>query len=518
MKILIADDEYYTVQLVNSRLDWSLLGIDQVLMSYNGAEAIDIFDAEKPEIVLCDIDMPRYNGMDVLDHVMERAPDTKFIFLTCYQKFDYVKKAINKGAFDYISKPFSEPEIYACLMKAVGEVNDRERMEESKNQLRELFVRNLVKRKISPNRHDIDTALQKSINIGYSVDKKYRLVLCYISHKGSAPKDESVYRFVFYNMQSEIFSGNAEDTDGMDILTDGYYGVLRIYEEEDDLVKIMAEAQTLSGVIEEHLDTAFSCCISEPVYMWEIADTVDELKEYIVNQFLNSIKVGLLRDKVESSKKQTCIIDPEKIAEGLDSKNVELIVEYMRELLDEIQQRAMLTGGIIREMHADFMQIVLEYCSKKHITAHEILHSDELGEFQKKMDQMPFYLIRYVQLLCGNIIEIMENQDNESVILARIAGYVEEHFREQIGRDEIAEQLHYSKNYLSRIFSTRMGISVREYINGYRIEEAKRLLLTTDVPVGDIAMDVGFDSMTYFSTVFKKVTGVTPSQYRSEKK
>ncbi|WP_026495492.1 response regulator transcription factor [Butyrivibrio sp. WCD3002] len=518
MKILISDDEYYIVQLVNSKLDWSLLGVDKVLMSYNGADAIDIFDAEKPELVLCDIDMPRYNGMDVLDHVMEKAPDTKFIFLTCFQKFDYVKKAINKGAFDYILKPFSEPEIYACLMKAVNEIRDKEKIEESKKQLQELFLRNLVIRNIGPSRSEIENALERSINIGYSPDKRYRMVLSYISQKGSVPKDQSVYQFVFYNMQSEIFSGNAEKIDGMDLLSDGYYGVLRVCDEDTELVDIMAEAQTLSGIVEEHLDTEFSCCISEPVYMWEMADTLDELKSHITRQFLNSIKVGLLRDSVDDNKNQTCIIDREKIEKYLDERNADLVVEYIRELLDELQQRTMLTGSIIREMHADFMQIVLEYCSKKHITAHEVLRSEELLAFQKKMDQMPFYLIRYVQLLCTNIIEIMENQDNESVIVARISQYVEEHFREQIGRDEIAEQLHYSKNYLSRIFSSRLGISVREYINGYRIEEAKRILLTTDVPVGDIALDVGFDSMTYFSTIFKKVTGETPSQYRSKKR
>ena len=518
MKILIADDEYYTVQLVNSRLDWKLLGIDKVLMCYDGAEAIDIFDAEKPEIVLCDIDMPKFNGIDVLEHVMSDAQNTKFIFLTCFQKFDYVKKAINLGAFDYLSKPFSEPEIYACLMKAVNEIRDIEKIEQSKKQLGDLFLRNLVKRNINPDRFDVEKHLSQSIDIGYSIEKKYRLVLACIAQKGSVPKNQSIYHFVFYNMQSEIFSGSAEQFDGMDILYEGNYGVLRAYSTDKDLVEIMSEAQTLAEMIEEHLDTPYTCCISEPVYLWEVADVSDGLKKQAGTQFLNAIKVGMLNDRNEVHNNSACEMDSDAIERWLNEKDADSIVEYMRKLLDELQQRTLLTKNIIGEMYADFMQIILEYCSKNHITAHEILHSEELLTLQEKMNQLPFYFVRYVQVLCGIIVEMLSNQDNETQIIARISQYVEKHFREQIGRDEIAEQLHYSKNYLSRIFNSQIGISVRDYINTYRVEEAKRMLLNSDMAVGDIAMDVGFDSMTYFSTVFKKNTGMTPSQFRNEKR
>ena len=99
--------------------------------------------------------------------------------------------------------------------------------------------------------------------------------------------------------------------------------------------------------------------------------------------------------------------------------------------------------------------------------------------------------------------------------MKKIDKYVREHYREPIGRDEIAAYLHYSNNYLSKLFSRHIGISVRDYINAFRVDAAKKMLRETACPIGDIALDVGFDSMAYFSTVFRKSTGITPAQYRT---
>ena len=101
---------------------------------------------------------------------------------------------------------------------------------------------------------------------------------------------------------------------------------------------------------------------------------------------------------------------------------------------------------------------------------------------------------------------------------ARAKNYIQEHYREKIGRGEIAASVFLAPTYLSKIFRESSGMTIREYINFCRVEEAKRLIVSTGYSMSDIAMEVGFDNIPYFFTVFKKRTGMTPDAWRQKVK
>ena len=92
---------------------------------------------------------------------------------------------------------------------------------------------------------------------------------------------------------------------------------------------------------------------------------------------------------------------------------------------------------------------------------------------------------------------------------------IERDYGKKIGIMEIAEQMEVSSNYLSTIFRRETQYSVNEYLNAVRLKHAKRLLRETNLKVYEIAEQVGFSDTYYFSSVFKKLVGVTPSEYRN---
>jgi len=100
-------------------------------------------------------------------------------------------------------------------------------------------------------------------------------------------------------------------------------------------------------------------------------------------------------------------------------------------------------------------------------------------------------------------------------VIARAKKYIDENFREDISRSDIAAMTYVTPNYLSKLFKNNMNMNLREYINKLRIEEAKRLLLSTALPVSEIASQVGYYNISYFSTVFHKLVGVSPYDWRS---
>ena len=100
-------------------------------------------------------------------------------------------------------------------------------------------------------------------------------------------------------------------------------------------------------------------------------------------------------------------------------------------------------------------------------------------------------------------------------IIARVEAYIQAHFRENINREDVAAIAYITPNYLSKQFRNKKGMNLREYINQIRIEEAKRLLLTTNLSVSEVAGLSGYENISYFSTVFRKHTGMSPIDWRN---
>ena len=105
-------------------------------------------------------------------------------------------------------------------------------------------------------------------------------------------------------------------------------------------------------------------------------------------------------------------------------------------------------------------------------------------------------------------------EEQESSIVDRAKEYIESHVTQELSRNEIAEYLYINSDYLSRIFRKKTGVSLKDYIVEMKIEHAKYLMENSPLPVSIVASKVGFANFSYFSQVFKKVTGTTPMEYR----
>ena len=108
-----------------------------------------------------------------------------------------------------------------------------------------------------------------------------------------------------------------------------------------------------------------------------------------------------------------------------------------------------------------------------------------------------------------------ENQTNSISVVNRVIKYINLNFTKEIKNNELAEIAGYHEYHLNRLFTKYTGISMHKYILNLRISEGKRLLLNSDLPISDIASQIGFNSNTHFSTYFKKEIGITPFEYRS---
>jgi len=119
VKLLIADDESLIREGIQKLIDFESLGIDEVYEASNGKRAIEIFEDLMPEIVLLDINMPIFNGLEVAKRIKQKAPDTKIAIITGYDYFDYAVTALKIGVEDYILKPISRQDVQDVLNKLI---------------------------------------------------------------------------------------------------------------------------------------------------------------------------------------------------------------------------------------------------------------------------------------------------------------------------------------------------------------------------------------------------------------
>ena len=109
----------------------------------------------------------------------------------------------------------------------------------------------------------------------------------------------------------------------------------------------------------------------------------------------------------------------------------------------------------------------------------------------------------------------MEQADEEGEhTIVGIVRYMQEHLNEEISLNILAEEFHLSAQYISQLFKNEIGVNFLSYLTNIRIEQAKKLLLSTDYAVAEVSERTGYSDYRVFTKAFKKSEGVTPSQYR----
>ena len=185
----------------------------------------------------------------------------------------------------------------------------------------------------------------------------------------------------------------------------------------------------------------------------------------------------------------------------------------LKDLLNEKMKSNALTDAALNRIEKEVWQVVYTYLGKKQIAVAGLLEDENLNSLEKRATQSVLDMIRWVGYLLDATFEHEKNVKKSFTLSDKINNYIYEHYREPIGRNEIAEVMFLAPEYLSKVYKKETGVTLNEAIATYRVEQAK-ILLDRGERVSNVAEKVGFDNFTYFSTTFKKVVGVSPTQYK----
>lgn len=534
ISVLVVDDEAIIREGIIKSIAWDQYNIKIAGEASNGREALKIALNVKPDIVIADVRMPVMDGLELSKQLKEIMPSVKLIILTGYGEFEYAKKAIEVKVSDFILKPIGAEELVEIVLRLKQEILLEKKLAEDIASHEMLLQENIP---IIQGR-----LINKLISASYTISEKEEILNSaqlldmdlsgprfqvfiiaiddYFFRVGSQPpgKKEIIFDAIL-NIARETLS---EYTKGFICRNEMglFVGLFSTKSYHFNVVKMCKKIQRL---ISEHLKLSISIGIgNECKDLFCVCESYKEALDALRNRIYRGKNVVIhINDIAKDSRSDTiiglqnCIEEEKELLVYIKLIDVEKINDLLNRLFDRL------------------ISIQADYNSIKNITLNFILVAfkgvDEMGinieecmeiQFDPFKEIERYETIEDLKAWVKNVIEklmdIIDSEKNEKYksIVKFGLDYIIKHFDEPLTLTVIANAVHVTPNYFSRIFREETGERFLEWLNKYRIEKAKELLSDISMKTYEVAEKVGFNDYKHFSYNFKKYAGCNPSEYK----
>ena len=522
MNVLIVDDEPYSVQGINRSLPWKKLGVDETFEAYSLQQAQAVFQSHPVDLMICDIEMPKGSGIQLVDWAQKSGYHPICIFLTCYSKFEYASQAIRLQVFDYILKPVEYSVLEEVVQRALAELKRRRDLETHKlqsgywveDQGRRVsdFWRSLVTGSLQPQKKNLQAALKREHLDSEMLERRYYLAFLQIhpSEKASG-WDQSQLQYAVANITHELLPGTVLvrlEAKKLLAVTDSV------------LVKDPPEYQALCSKLASALDAVLPAKFSiyyssQACTMWE-AETVYRM---LVQDSKNNLsaKTMTFQHGGRTVGAKPVSIQAGTWSEALLSHNSSQVLADIKKALYP-QGKA---GAVDRAVPVYLFHALLD-------ATYQSLHQDPASVYQQltqgneelfdsALDSVSdFYA--WASRVLDQVQELVPEPASSSQAMVVVQKYIREHLDEDLNRKTLSKVAHLNPDYLSTLFRKHTGETLSHYILKERIQQAKKDLVGTNLPIHEIALRTGFPNISYFSKQFKDLEGMTPLQFRKEKR
>jgi two-component system, response regulator YesN len=520
-KVLIADDEPLILEGLADLINWEEHGLQIAGLVSNGLDAKNIVDSSDINILITDIRMPRMDGIELIKYIAQTEKNIKFIILSGYNDFEYVKEAAKIGIENYLLKPVDEKELISTLINTVdkieNEIYKKKELQQGYNILRDNILFRLVSGDIS------GQELKEKVNF-LNINLKQVQYICSIikiSSKdltGPSSRDRSVLRFDMQNICSRIIEDRGLGIPFLDmggdivILFSGNHLEERITEIRQTLWECIEKINTLLkidifitvGNLEK--DYHFVC------KSYRQAKTIQD--NYLI---LGYNHVLFYEEAIESS--QPTFIDMKDdlvlLNDALKSRNISTVYTVIEDIFSQLNHAGKPNPAALHSIATTILfQIfntirLLNYNTNMVFDDLKDLFSN-VNKFESLEDMVNW--LKEITLTC---MDILDTEDKKrSPLIRKVISYLNSNYSMDINLKTVASDFDLNAFYLGHLFKKEIGEPFTNYLNKLRIKRAIELIKDGRLKNNELAKKVGYINTNYFFTVFKKITGMSPTEYK----
>ncbi len=519
MKVLLLDDDRFVLASLTQNIDWEKLGFDHVYTARNIAEAGEILSNSQVDLLLSDIDMPNGSGLDLLTWIRENQNDMPVIFLTNYADFEYAQKAVSLKSFHYFLKPIEFDKLIPIIQEATRQLS---RQSEQMQKNCESFWHSFLNDEILQNGEDPGEYLSRAhlpykdtdffVPVAfdlfpYSLTAENELANTFTDHSDQVSYMKSTFRTVFLEelAPTDVFLE-------YHAVSARYLAVFRLEGEKIPSVLSMNCERFIQTVLRER-NCVMNAFVGVPSTIGSFREHLGELCSMMTDCLDYDGRVQLLSEyRPVFAPYQPC--DSTTLELYLSDGQYSAFLDYCSRYLKQLSRQKSLYAESLDSFQIDVEQTIYAFLLKKGILANKLFHDETCHFLSRNARKSLSNMILYIQYLIGLTKKYLEQQSDKSIAQS-IQAYVDAHYAEDISWNMLTDIFFLDPDYASRLFKNELGISFKNYLIQKRIDVAKNLLVSTDLPINTIADHVGYGNYSYFTRIFKKVTGMTPVEYRN---
>lgn len=526
-KMLIADDEALARYAFKTLISKNFTDIRIVGEAESGNQAVEMVRALRPDLIAMDIKMPGINGIEASAQIMSEFPETSILILTAYDNFNYIQRALDIGVKGYLLKPFKKEEVIGKINKIMAEMNNgkdagsfREQVENKIRVVKPFIEKELISAIIGGNA-DVEEIRSYTHFLQEKIEAGYFMLL---SH-GQGPVEsinDSVRNRIFRDKVSEVAEKH------LPILKKCIFGnprgnVIVAFFPCDNLkseAAVIQEAEVIAREIKRRIKLIAVVDIS--IGIGNPHAGIGELKTSY-NEACIALREASKADGVRHYR--TCSAKPEQGLQVYPLHLEEALLEEIKvgdmakamELVEELITR-------FSDFHTDtavLKEVIGQFISVLKRTALQLgVGINRIGEVGLLMEMNGLETPEEMILWCKNsaftVLEHIEplKQNRDDGKIRKVHEFIKANFQKDITLEMAAEEIGFSPQYLSRVFKEETGMNFVEFITEKRIAFAKELLRNGNRNIKEVGNAAGYSDTNYFCRIFKKVTGMTPTQYK----
>jgi two-component system response regulator YesN len=515
-KVLIAEDEPLERRALVYILQQSGLPLADISEAVNGRQAVAQTLRKQPEIIIMDIKMPGIDGLEAARRIKSGCPDCKIIFLTAYGHFDYAQQAIQIGTEDYIVKPVNREKLITVLQKVMNKLRwERDliaKYQEATTKLQQVtyyykseILAAIIAEDIETNRvEEYISHLGISFGLGAAI----------VFHAVKLP-DAKCERHAIYK-QADTIVQELLAKHALEFLfasQHDYLYFLVIFDQEKLKEEWLQIVKEISAALRERVG-CFQIGVSEIFDRLNLVNQAFFQARVACNNATDEVTVyrEFLTDNTHlisypaHLEKRLC----EKIAKGDSNESYQAFLELWQWLKQNTAAFEELVENAYR-----LMIIVQRWANTGFNIAQGFNFSSykDFAELKQSVD-LKNYCWRLLSDLLAKIKKSMKEPSIK--IIEEVCHYLGENYMNEIYLDNIACMEGFSRFYFSKLFKQCKGINFIDYLTMIRIDKSKELLKNPRLSVKDISYSVGYNDPNYYTSVFKKKEGISPTEYRNK--
>ena len=526
-KLMIVEDEALVREAILKMIDFQKQGFIVVAVCEDGQQAAEQYIQLTPDLVITDICMPFFSGLQLAAMIAEADRGTQVIIITGYDDFNYAKQAIKSQVANYILKPVTPREFEEVLVEARTKLDEqherRRQISQAQHQLhlsspliRDQLLNRLIQGSVEW--AEIEQELQ---SFGLDCHSNfYQVAVIHVDHLEKAIRELSVnqqlLQFMISNVATELATASSHFIAFQ--LSDGRSALIGAMNDRDALNQMMRDlSRRVIDAIRQFLK------ISVTIGGGKVVHSIKNLKESFTAAQRNLDHKFLIPDQSilfsEDVRRQTQAIDLSNLEDQIILQVRVRDEAKLQEAIDQFVQAIRLTVQSKSDIQFEWSRLANRLSSAVSSESAETCPSMDQtlpdADDSNYLDRLKSWLIDY----CLSCIEIMgsrRNRDNQRLSLLA-SQYIRDHYADsQLSLMEVCNYASVSLSYFSQLFKEETGKTFIEYLTEIRMDKAKELLRNSSRMLYDIAEMVGYDNPAYFTVAFKKHVGLSPRDYRKQ--